>query len=138
LDKGNMLFRPGWVRLNFNYFIDEDEFEYLVRAVELVAAHGWRLLPYYHVDTATGVWRYQGLHRDLPVSLETLHLAADPPADAGRRVVTTGLAQLCAVAEQELLRENRPGIRASLELSAEAERLRWFVLPQEVSVELGY
>ena len=70
------------------------------------------------------------------MSLETLHLAADPPADAGRRVIATGLAQLCAVAEQELLRENRPGIRSSLELSAEAERLRWFVLPQEVSAEL--
>ena len=136
LDKGNMLFRPGWVRLNFNYFIDEDEFEYLVRAVELVATHGWRLLPYYHADTAAGVWRYQGQPRDLPVSLETLDFAADPQLGAGRITVTTDLADLCAAAEQELLQEDRAGTRGTLELSAEAERLRWFVLPQEVAAEL--
>ena len=136
LDKGNMLFRPGWVRLNFNYFIDEDEFEYLVRAVELVATHGWRLLPYYHADTAAGVWRYQGQPRDLPVSLETLDFAADPQLGAGRTTVTTDLADLCAAAEQELLQEDRAGTRGTLELSAEAERLRWFVLPQEVAAEL--
>ena len=137
LDKGNMLFRPGWVRLNFNYFIDEDEFEYLVRAVELVAAHGWRLLPYYHADTGSGVWRYQGMHRELPVSLETVDFSAEPQTGAGRAATATDLAGLCAVAERELLRENREGTRATLELSAEAERLRWFVLPQEVAAELA-
>jgi len=136
LEKGNMLFRPGWVRLNFNYFIDEDEFEYLVRAVELVATHGWRLLPYYHADTVGGVWRYQGQHRDLPVSLDTLDFSADPQTSAGHPAIATDLADLCAVAERELLLENRSGIRATLELSAEAERLRWFVLPQEVIAEL--
>ena len=136
LDKGNMLFRPGWVRLNFNYFIDEDEFEYLVRAVELVATHGWRLLPYYHADTVGGVWRYQGQHRDLPVSLDTLDFSADPQIDAGRPAIATDLADLCAAAERELLLENRSGIRANLELSAEAERLRWFVLPQEVAAQM--
>jgi selenocysteine lyase/cysteine desulfurase len=136
LDKGNMLFRPGWVRLNFNYFIDEDEFEYLVRAVELVATHGWRLLPYYHADTAAGVWRYQGLHRDLPVSLETLDFSADIPVAPGRVDQAPDLAGLCSTAERELLRENRPGPRAIVTLSEQAECLRWFVLPQEASAEL--
>ena len=98
--------------------------------------HGWRLLPYYHADTAAGVWRYQGQPRDLPVSLETLDFAADPQLGAGRITVTTDLADLCAAAEQELLQEDRAGTRGTLELSAEAERLRWFVLPQEVAAEL--
>ena len=35
--RGIMVMRPGWVRLNFNYFIDEDEFDYLMSAIELVA-----------------------------------------------------------------------------------------------------
>ncbi len=37
--------KPGWVRVNFNYFIDERVFEYIVEAVKVVAEDGWRLLP---------------------------------------------------------------------------------------------
>lgn len=55
--------KPGWVRVNFNYFISEPVLDYLIAAVHLVAAHGWRLLPDYRFDPATGLWR----HRDGPV-----------------------------------------------------------------------
>ncbi len=36
--------KPGWVRVNFNYFISEAVFEFLLDAVDLVARDGWRLL----------------------------------------------------------------------------------------------
>jgi len=39
--------KPGWVRVNFNYFIDRHVFDYLIEAVRLVAEQGWRLLPLY-------------------------------------------------------------------------------------------
>ena len=42
--------KPGWVRVNFNYFISEAQFDFVLRAVELVAAHGWKLLPHYRFD----------------------------------------------------------------------------------------
>ena len=35
--------KPGWVRVNFNYFISEPVFQYIVDAVRLVARDGWRL-----------------------------------------------------------------------------------------------
>ena len=59
ISKGQMILRPGWVRLNFNYFFDQETVDYLVRAVMLIAEHGWRLLPYYHYseDPAPGVFR---------------------------------------------------------------------------------
>ncbi len=37
--------KPGWVRINFNYFVSEPVFEYVVRAVALVADHGHKLAP---------------------------------------------------------------------------------------------
>ena len=55
---GDFAQRPGWVRLSFNYFIDDAEFDYLLSAIELIAEHGWRLLPDYHYCTHTGVWRH--------------------------------------------------------------------------------
>ena len=51
--------KPGWVRVNFNYFISEAVFEFLLDAVDLVATDGWRLLPDYAFEPATGLWRHR-------------------------------------------------------------------------------
>ena len=66
IQDGHEGLKPGWVRLNFNYFLDEETFQYLLEAVHLVASDGWRLLPDYHFDAESGIWR----HRD--------HAAAPP------------------------------------------------------------
>ena len=54
--------KPGWTRVNFNYFIGEDAFRYVVEAVHLIADNGYRLLPDYSFDPLTGLWR----HRECP------------------------------------------------------------------------
>ena len=46
--------KPGWVRVNFNYFVSDAVADYLIEAVRLVARDGWRLLGDYRFDTATG------------------------------------------------------------------------------------
>ena len=51
--------KPGWVRVNFNYFIDETTFDYIVEAVQLVASHGASLLTAYHFEPDTGLWRHR-------------------------------------------------------------------------------
>ncbi len=43
--------KPGWIRVNFNYFISDSVFEFITEAVNLVATHGWKLLPWYRFDT---------------------------------------------------------------------------------------
>ncbi len=56
VDAGYSIMKPGWVRLNFNYFIDEDTFEYILKAVELIADHGWKLLDHYTYDSKRALW----------------------------------------------------------------------------------
>jgi selenocysteine lyase/cysteine desulfurase len=51
--------KPGWTRLNFNYFITPEEFEFLLQAVEFVADHGEAFLPLYDFDWQTGAWRHK-------------------------------------------------------------------------------
>ncbi len=51
--------KPGWVRVNFNYFVDDEVFDYIVEAVRLVATDGWRLLGDYRFEPATGLWRHK-------------------------------------------------------------------------------
>jgi selenocysteine lyase/cysteine desulfurase len=69
--------KPGWVRVNFNYFISEAVFRYLVSAVVLVADHGWRLLPQYRFDPTTGRWHHRNGPVEPPLRLAQLSYDAD-------------------------------------------------------------
>ena len=51
--------KPGWVRMNFNYFISETVFEFLLDAVELIANDGWKLLPDYRFEPEHSLWRHR-------------------------------------------------------------------------------
>lgn len=50
--------KPGWTRINFNYFISDTVRDYLIAAVDLIATHGHRLLPDFRFDPHTGQWRH--------------------------------------------------------------------------------
>src|SRR5262249_1830200 len=56
--------RPGWVRVNFNYFISEAVFDYIVKAVSMIASDGWRLLPDYRFDVRNGRWLHRSGRRE--------------------------------------------------------------------------
>lgn len=136
IQRGSRILRPGWVRLNFNYFIDEAEFEYLLRALELVAQHGWRLLPFYRFEPAAGVWRFQGQPLQLPASLLEWSVADIERLTSGHQGAAPSLDACTAAAKVELLQKHRRGERYTLTLTPECERLCWFLLPQEAAAEL--
>jgi selenocysteine lyase/cysteine desulfurase len=50
--------KPGWTRLNFNSFISENEFEFLLEAIEFVAEHGAKFLSLYELDWHSGAWKH--------------------------------------------------------------------------------
>jgi len=125
--------RPGWVRLSFNYFIEDEEFEYLLRALELVAAEGWRLLPAYRLDVASGVWRHRDGTPSLPVRLDALDPLATPqPAEALPKPDYDGILR---EAEEILHAGSTDAQRADASLDpplpADHEHLRWFVSAEE-------
>jgi selenocysteine lyase/cysteine desulfurase len=131
---GYMILRPGWVRLNFNYFIDESTFEYIVHAVELIAQHGWRLLPFYHFDTF-GVWRYQQQNTPLSTHLSDLDFNALPFIENSEQYnKKTSLDTTMAEAKAEIIRCNRTGETYRIELPETVDALRWFVLPQDINL----
>ena len=126
---GCEVIKPGWVRINFNYFIPEAEFEYLVDAVHLVAEEGWKLLPRYRFEAASGVWR----HRD--------GLAAPPLTLAGflgesrserHTEPIERLAEYLAEGRR-ILDQVATGCEDATGLPPAAEPLRWFPLPAEAA-----
>ncbi len=125
--------KPGWVRVNFNYFVSDAVADYLVEAVRLVARDGWRLLPDYRFDNRTGRWRHRDGAVEPPLRLHQVGYAADgrlsyPP--------TTERAPESALADHleqgaQILAAGAAGVDAEGSVSAGFDALRWFELPQE-------
>ena len=61
--KGEGAFKLGWARVNFNYFMDAAEADFLRRAVEQVAESGWKLLPFYEQNPASGQYSHRSFNR---------------------------------------------------------------------------
>jgi selenocysteine lyase/cysteine desulfurase len=129
--------KPGWVRVNFNYFISEAVFDYILEAVHLVAEQGRKLLPDYRFDPASGLWR----HRQGPVE-PPLRLHALRYDEQGRLRFTSSHAKAHDSALAGYLEEARRLLAARPDppdgdsaaapgMSADFEALRWFVLPAE-------
>jgi len=128
--------KPGWVRVNFNYFISERVFTYIVTAVHLVATYGWRLLPDYRFDVQSGLWRHRGGPVEPPLRLSQVRFAAgglEYPHHESQADETALDGYLDAAAR--LLREReepvdlvRTEADAQGLLSTPVEHMRWFEL----------
>ncbi len=127
--------KPGWVRVNLNYFISEQVFDFIVSAVNLVADEGWRLLPYYRFDAATGLWEHRDGRGEAPLSLTEIDYSSGemrfdhrPQRDADP-VLTDYLIEAASI-----LREALPydGELDPEDFTDDFEELRWFTLPHEV------
>ena len=126
--------KPGWVRVNFNYFISEVVFDYVVEAVRLVAREGWRLLPDYRFEPASGLWRHRRAAPEPPLRLGQVTYDGDGlmryPRHA-ERAPDTELARYLDEAKIQFAAAGPPpddGPDPAL-VSADFEHLRWFDLP---------
>ncbi len=137
VEKGFVSLKPGWARVNFNYFISHAEFEYIVQGVDLVASHGWALMADYKFDIVSGQWHHKKGHAHEPMHL------TDVRFESGRISYPSKHARLpeSALADQlargrSILNEavkNAPHVKVDrYDVNEEYNRLRWFVLPHEV------
>jgi selenocysteine lyase/cysteine desulfurase len=128
--------KPGWVRVNFNYFISEAVFEFIIEAVHLVANAGWKLLPFYRFDITTGLWLHRDGRGDPPMSLADISYEGGEMAYRHRRqqISDRGLADYLAAAEQllETAQIELPGPLGPPEVTVDFEHLRWFPFPDEL------
>ncbi|KAL3728936.1 hypothetical protein ACJRO7_033514 [Eucalyptus globulus] len=51
--------KPGWTRVSFPYYLSEEEFEYIIAALEFVASFGQRFLPLYDFNLKNGNWTFK-------------------------------------------------------------------------------
>ncbi|HYO86977.1 MAG TPA: aminotransferase class V-fold PLP-dependent enzyme [Dermatophilaceae bacterium] len=126
--------KPGWVRVNFNYFVSERVVDYVIEAVRLVAEQGWRLLPDYRFDPVSGLWRHQRGPVEPPLRLSMVsydegrmtypHHRTTAPESALADYLAEAGRVFAAAGDVDPHAWSRPA-----STSPEFEQLRWFELP---------
>jgi hypothetical protein len=125
--------------VSFNYFISEATFHYIVRAVDLVATHGWLLLPEYRFNPTSGLWKHRGGVVEPPLRLSQLRYDAHGRLrwpSRHERAPESSLADYLAEAEDLFAKlAEQPDASSSEQgtasrVTAGFEELRWFDLPQ--------
>lgn len=145
IDAGCEGIKPGWVRVNFNYFISEETFDYILRAVEFLAAEGWRFLPQYEFATESGIWRHKDSRQGKALRLKDIsyrvgrmeyrssHLTE--PAGAVEEYIADARKMVAELKVQDVAKGEGAGLeRPRLDdsrLDDSLEHLRWFPLPGE-------
>jgi selenocysteine lyase/cysteine desulfurase len=126
--------KPGWVRINFTWFLTDAVVDFLIEAVRLLARDGWRLLDDYRFDPVTGRWQHRDGRVPPPMSLHDVRYE-DGEVSWPHRRVQIGDDQLETVLEQArriLAATPRRRDIEPVELPPDAEELRWFPLPGEL------
>jgi selenocysteine lyase/cysteine desulfurase len=122
--------QPGWVRVNFNYFISDVVADYVIEAVRLVAREGWRLLDDYDFEPATGLWRHRNGPVEPPLRLDRIgfeHGRLTYPAQlerAGEEALAGYLDEARAI-----LAAAEPKRCDEAHVNVDFDHLRWFELP---------
>ena len=125
--------KPGWVRVNFNYFLDERITDYIIDAVAMVARDGWRLLAHYRFDPLTGLWHHRDGAAEPPLRLHDVSYADDGSMTYPQHDSTAPISVLDDYLTQarQIIADAEPVSGAAAELGPDFDHLRWFALPAE-------
>jgi selenocysteine lyase/cysteine desulfurase/CRP-like cAMP-binding protein len=141
VDDGFLSLKPGWARVNFNYFISNAEFRYIVAAVNLVGQFGHVLLPDYQIDLTSGQWRHIKGQPHVPMRLGDLRYASGKLEHPSRHArLPEGALEEQLESARRILEEARSRAEAARpplqSREGRYERLRWFAMPEEVAHDL--
>ncbi|KAK4258248.1 hypothetical protein QN277_007719 [Acacia crassicarpa] len=57
VEEGYVGVKPGWTRVSFPYYMSQEDFEFILTAMEFIADYGQRFLPLYSFNLRNGSWR---------------------------------------------------------------------------------
>lgn len=128
--------KPGWIRVNFNYFTSDTVMDFIIDAVHIVATDGWKLLPWYQFNVDTAGWTHVDGRGESPFSLTDIHYnTGTMEYDVKPQIVSERhLAEYLTQARTlfETIDPATGPVHDEINATASFEDLRWFLLPNEV------
>lgn len=140
INRGCEGIKPGWVRINFNYFIDEATADYLIDAVNFIADRGAALLPNYRFDPHNGLWLHR-TPRQAPMSLEDITYTdqgltyEDHRRRLGDIPLSAFIDEAIAIVDAQVASGAAP--LPPPDTTEDFEHLRWFPYPADASVPVA-
>ena len=126
--------RPGWVRFNLHWLCNDQEVDYILSAMALVAQWGAKLLASYTLDLQSGLWQHRDTAATTPVRLDVFakNVSTQGP-------VTIAKPQQVLEAAEGILRSGAPRMHRVRSVDdfqrapwpSELESLCWFLRPHE-------
>ncbi|WJX47742.1 hypothetical protein P8452_34399 [Trifolium repens] len=68
IQEGYIGVKPGWTRVSFPYYMGEEDFEFILAAIEFVAIYGQRFLSLYNFDLKKGSWKIKKQKLDILIN----------------------------------------------------------------------
>jgi len=136
--------KPGWVRVNFNYFVSDAVVDHIIESVLFVAKYGHLFLTDYHFNPDSGLWRHKDGPVEPPMSLHSISYSS-----AGEmqypikhdRAPESSLKDYIISAHELAHAKKSSGAsigstRIAELLGEQFESMRWFELPEESLAEV--
>lgn len=132
--------KPGWTRVNFNYFMSEEEFDYVLAAIDFVATEGWKFLPLYQFCRDSGQWKHRDWQPRGGMSLDEVRYVGGTLTFPHRHADAQGSCYDEYLAHARRLLSDLECSKIDLPSGAKAtndfEALRWFPMPEDVCDDL--
>ncbi|XP_035702747.1 uncharacterized protein LOC110845404 isoform X1 [Folsomia candida] len=135
-----VVFKPGFTRVSLPYHASQQEISYLIDAVMLIATQGWKFLPFYEMNSATGTFKFaSNLHQhntlNHRVSLKTF--GSERVASSDKNIdLAPDFEMALSYAKHLLDSVEQVLVHSDITISNEAfpqdwYPFRWFLLPSE-------
>lgn len=137
LSTGNVGSKPGWVRLNFNYFIPREEFEYIVNCIIWLSENGWKLLDLYHFDDNEGLWNCK---QETEVKIHTIadFLTDDFELQKGnsedKEIMRANYLEFATELAEKQVAQLNPETFQDYKYHQVDNPLRWYALAQDIEL----
>ncbi len=131
--------KPGWVRVNFNYFVSDAVVDHIIESVLFVAKYGHLFLADYHFNPDTGLWRHKDGPVEPPMSLHSISYSSagemqypikhDRAPESSLKDYIISAHELAHA--KKSLDASIGSTRIAELLGEQFESMRWFELPEE-------
>ena len=131
------IMKPGFARLNLTWFAEDEEIDFVLEALSMIADLGWMLLPQYKFNAKTSKWTHI---KDDPNGFPEVHQLAEAPLERSEqsRSPKNIMSYREILHEAENIFSKAKNVAKRISISDERQMfkgnisdLRWFLLPFE-------